>query len=72
MNHARDISTYSQSTIPTACAESHTIRADAQTADSVFVTSQDADALSLERIPNVARPIIIPTKQNTPGDGEGD
>ena len=72
MKHAKDISTYSQSTIPTACAESHTIRADTQAADTVFVTSQDTDALSLKRIPNVARPIIVSAKQNTPRNGEGD
>jgi len=63
---------YSQSTIPTACTESHTVRADTQAADTVFVTSQDTDTLSLESIPNVARPIIVSAKQNTPGDGEGD
>jgi len=35
------------------------------------VTSQDTDALSFERIPNVARPIIVSTKQDTSRDGEG-
>ena len=63
--------TYPQSAIPTACAEGHTIRANAQAADTVFVASQDTDTLSLERIPNIARPIIISTKQDAPGDGEG-
>jgi len=62
---------YSQSTIPTACAEGHTIRANTQATDTVFMASQDTNALSFERIPNVARPIIVPTEQDTPRDGEG-
>jgi len=36
------------------------------------VASQDTDALPFERIPNIARPIIVSTKQDTSGDGEGD
>jgi len=62
---------HSQSAIPTACAEGHTIRANAQAADTVLMASQDTDTLSFERIPNVARPVVVSTKQNTPGDGEG-
>jgi hypothetical protein len=63
--------TYSQSTIPAACAESHTIRADTQAANTVFVASQDTDALSFERVPNIARPIVVSTKQDASRDGEG-
>jgi len=62
---------YPQSTIPTARTEGHTIGADTQAADAVFVASQDTDALSLERIPNIARPIIVSTKQDAPRDREG-
>ena len=65
------VPTYPQSAIPTACTEGHTIGADTQAADAVFVASQDTDALSLERIPNIARPIIVSTKQDTPRDREG-
>lgn len=35
------------------------------------MASQDTDTLSLERIPNIARPIVISTKQDAPRDGEG-
>ena len=35
------------------------------------MTSQDANTLSFERIPNIARPVIVSTKQDTTRDGEG-
>ena len=62
--------TYSQSAIPTACAEGHTIRANSQATNTVLVTGQDTDTLSFERIPNVARPVVVSTKQDTSRDGE--
>lgn len=63
--------TYSQGTIPTSRAKGHTIRANAQAADTVFVASQDPYAFTLQGIPNVARPVVVSTEQNASGDGEG-
>lgn len=33
---------------------------------------QDTDAFALERIPDVACPVVVATKQDPPRDGEGD
>lgn len=63
--------THSQSTVPAARAEGHTVRADTQAADAVFVAGQDTYTLSFQRIPNVARPVVVSTKQDTPGNREG-
>lgn len=35
------------------------------------MASQDANAFPFERIPNIACPIVVPAKQDTPRDGEG-
>lgn len=64
--------TYSQGTIPTSRAKGHTIRADTQAADTVFVASEHPYTFSLERIPNIARPVVVSTEQNASGNGEGD
>lgn len=34
--------------------------------------SQNAHSLSLERIPNVARPVVVPSKEDSAGYGKGD
>lgn len=51
-----------QCAIPTACAEGHTISTDSKTTDTVFMPSQNSNTLTLERIPNIASPIIISAK----------
>ena len=61
-------STNSERAVPAACAECHSIYADAQTTDSVLMTSQNANTFPLECVPNVARPIIVATKQNATRD----
>jgi hypothetical protein len=36
------------------------------------VPGEDADALALERVPDVARPVVVATKQDATRDGERD
>ena len=33
---------------------------------------KNTHALALERVPNIARPVVVPAKQHSAGDGEGD
>lgn len=33
---------------------------------------EHADALALQRVPDIAGPIVVATEQHTTGDGEGD
>ena len=64
--------TYSECAVPTARAQSHAVGADTETADTVLVTGQHADSLTLKSIPDVARPVIVTTKENTSRNGESD
>jgi hypothetical protein len=59
---------YPERAVPATRAKSHSIGANTQAANSVFVTGQYTDSFSLQGIPNVARPIIVPTKQNASRD----
>jgi hypothetical protein len=52
-------------TIPTSRTKSHAISAHAQAAHSVLVSSQHTHPLAFQRVPNVARPIIIAAKKDT-------
>lgn len=61
-----------ESAIPGTRAERHAVCADAQATHSVFVSGQNADALSLQRVPNIASPVIVATEKDTARDGESD
>jgi len=63
--------TYPESAIPATSAESHSVNADTQAANPIFMARQNTDTLSLQSVPNIACPIIITTKQNATRDGEG-
>ena len=64
--------TYSERAVPRTRAERHAVCRDAQAADAVFVSSEHTHTLALERIPDVACPVIVSAEQDTAGDGEGD
>ena len=63
---------YPKGAVPATGTQCHAIRTDPQAADAVLVTGQDSNTFTLERIPDIASPVIVSTKENTPGDGEGD
>lgn len=65
-----NVTTDPERAVPASCAQSHPICANPQTADSVFVACQYTNTLSLECIPDIARPVIITTKEDTAGDRE--
>jgi hypothetical protein len=58
--------------VPAASAEGHAVRADAEAADAVLVAGEDADTLTTERVPDIARPVVVPAEQNAARDGERD
>jgi hypothetical protein len=58
--------------VPAASAEGHAVGADAEAADAVLVAGEDADALATERVPDVARPVIVPAEEDAARDGECD
>lgn len=64
--------THPQSAVPRARAERHAVRRHAEAADTVFVTGQDTHALALERVPDVARPVVVTAEQDATRDGKGD
>jgi len=61
-----------QRAVPATRAKRHTISADTETTDPVFMSGEHADALSFQGVPHVAGPVVVATKQNAAGDGEGD
>lgn len=61
-----------KSAIPRSRAECHTVCADAQATHAVFVSSQYTDALSLQRVPDIAGPVIITAKKDAARDRESD
>jgi len=58
--------------IPAPRAKRHTISANAQTTYTVFMTGKHANALALERIPDIAGPVVVAAKQDTARHGECD
>ena len=63
---------YPEGAVPTAGTEGHAIRTDSQAADAILVTGQNSNTFTLERIPNIAGPVVVSSEENTSGDGEGD
>ena len=60
--------TYPESAVPATSAKSHTVHADTEAADTVFVASEDANTLSLQSVPHITSPIIITTEENSAGN----
>ena len=73
----RDLATdarfsYPKGAVPATGTECHAIRTDPQAADAVLMTRQNPNTLTLERIPDIASPIIVSAKENATGDRKGD
>jgi hypothetical protein len=56
--------TYPERAIPATSTKSHAVRAHAKATNPVLVTCKNTDSLSFQRVPDIAGPIIIATKQN--------
>ena len=54
--------TYPERAIPTARAQRHTVRADSQATDTVLVTGENTDPLTLQGVPDVASPVVVATE----------
>ena len=55
--------TYSKCAVPASRAERHSIGRDTEAGDTVFMSSEYTNTLSLESIPDVASPIVIATEE---------
>ena len=64
--------TYPQGAVPTSCAKRHPVCTDTQTADTVLVASEYADALALQGVPDIASPVVVAAEQNTSRNRESD
>ena len=53
---------YLQRAIPRARAQRHAVCADAEARDTVLVAGENTDTFALERVPDIARPVIIATE----------
>jgi hypothetical protein len=57
---------YPEGAVPTSCTKCHSVSANTQAADSVFVASQHPNTLAFEGVPNIACPVIIAAEQDAP------
>ena len=64
--------TYPECTVPATRAERHAVGANSEAADTVLMACEHSHPLSLQRIPDIAGPVIITTKQNTARNRESD
>lgn len=53
-----------KSAVPTSGTQSHSIGANTKAAHTVLVTREDTDTLTFERVPHIARPVVIAAKQH--------
>ena len=64
------MTTHPERAVPATRAERHAVGADSQATDAVLVASEHTHPLALEGVPNVARPVVVATEEDTTGDGE--
>ena len=64
------VDTNLQGAIPATCAQRHAVRAHTEAADAVLVPGQNADALALESVPDVARPVVVTAEEDAARNGE--
>lgn len=62
--------TYPERAIPATSAKSHAVRAHAKATNPVLVTCKNTDTLSFQRVPDIAGPIIVATKEDASRDRE--
>jgi len=61
---------YLEQSVPTTRAKRHSIGTDTQAADSVLVTGQNTDPLSLQHVPNIAIVIVVSSEKQSARRGE--
>lgn len=57
-----DIFTDLERAVPASRAERHAVGANAQATHTILVPCENTDTLAFQRVPHVARPIIVTTK----------
>ena len=63
--HKAKTRTYSEGTVPTSRAKCHSVCANTQTTDSIFMTCQNTYTLPFKRVPDVAGPVIVAAEKDT-------
>ena len=62
---ATDRRTYPKCAVPGSGAKCHAIGTDAKAADTVLVAGKNTNTLALERIPDIASPVVVTAKEDT-------
>ena len=63
---------YLQGVIPRARTQRDAVCADTKARDAVLVASENAHTFTLERVPDIACPIVVAAEQDATRDGECD
>ena len=64
--------TYPERAVPATCAKRHAVGADTKTANAILMAGEHTNALALESVPDVARPVVVTAEEDAARNGERD